>query len=46
MPVSQPALSSSIDLSGLPGRVAEALAELVAVCREPLASAPCAAAFE
>ena len=46
MPVSQPALSSSIDLSGLPGRVAEALAELVAVCREPLASAPCAAVFE
>ena len=42
MPVSQPALSSSIDLSGLPGRVAEALAELVAVCRALPASVPCA----
>ena len=46
MPVSQPALSSSIDVSGLPGRVVEALAGLVSVCREPLASAPWAAAFE
>ena len=46
MAVSQSALSSSIDLSALPARVAEALACLVAVCHEPLASAPCAAAFE
>ena len=46
MPVSQPAQSSSIDLSGLPARVLEALTGLAAVCRAPLASAPCPAAFE
>ena len=46
MPVSQPALSSSIDLSDLPARVLEALAGLAAVCRAPLASEPCPAAFE
>ena len=46
MPVSQPALSSSIDLSGLPARVLEALTGLAAVCRAPLASEPCPAAFE
>ncbi len=46
MPVSQPALSSSIDLSGLPVRVLEALTGLAAVCRAPLASEPCVAAFE
>ena len=46
MAVSQSASCSSIDLAGLPARVLEALSELVAVCREPLASAPCAAAFE
>ena len=46
MPVSQSGPSSSIDLSALPARVSEALAGLVAVCREPLASAPCPAAFE
>lgn len=46
MPVSQSAPSSSIDLSALPAGVAEALAGLVAVCREPHASEPCAAALE
>ena len=46
MPVSQPAQSSSIDLSGLPARVLEALTGLAAVCRAPLASEPCPAAFE
>ena len=46
MPVLQPALSSSIDLSSLPGRVAEALTGLAAICRAPLASQPCPAAFE
>ena len=46
MPVSQPALSSSIDLSGLPVRVLEALTGLAAVCRAPLAAEPCPAAFE
>ena len=46
MPVSQSASCSSIDVSGLPDRVAEALAGLAAVCREPLASEPCAAVFE
>ena len=46
MPVSQSASCSSIDLSGLPDRVVEALAGLTAVCREPLASEPCVAVFE
>ncbi len=46
MPVSQPALSSSIDLSGLPARVLEALTGLTAVCRAALALEPCPAAFE
>ena len=46
MAVSQSASCSSIDLAGVPARILEALAGLVAVCREPLASAPCAAAFE
>ena len=46
MPVSQSASCSSIHVSGLPDRVAEALAGLAAVCREPLASEPCAAVFE
>ena len=46
MAVSQSASCSSIDLAGLPARILEALSGLVAVCREPLASAPCAAAFE
>ena len=46
MPVSQSAPSSSINLSALPAGVAEALAGLVAVCREPRASDPLAAAFE
>ena len=46
MPVSQPVQSSSIDLSGLPSRVLEALTGLAAVCRAPLASQPCPAAFE
>ncbi len=46
MAVSQSASCLSIDLSGLPARVLEALSGLVAVCREPLASAPCADAFE
>lgn len=46
MPVSQPALSSSIDLTGLPVRVLEALTGLTAVCRAPLAAEPCPAAFE
>lgn len=46
MAVSQSAPCSSIDLAGLPARILEALSGLVAVCREPLASAPCAAAFE
>ena len=46
MPVSQPALSSSIDLTGLPVRVLEALTGLAAVCRAPLAAEPCLAAFE
>ena len=43
MPVSQPARSSSIDPLGLPARVLGALA---AVYRAPLASQPCATAFE
>ena len=46
MPVSQPAQCSSIDLSGLPARVLEALTGLAAVCRAPLAAEPCPAAFE
>ena len=46
MAVSQSASCPSIDLAGLPARMLEALAGLVALCREPLASAPCAAAFE
>ena len=46
MAVSQPASCSSIDLAGLPARILEALPGLVAVCREPPASAPCAVAFE
>lgn len=46
MPVPQPTLSSSIDLSGLPDRVLEALTGSAAVCRAPLASQPCPAAFE
>ena len=46
MPVSPPALSSSIDLTGLPVRVPEALTGLAAVCRARLAAAPCPAAFE
>ena len=46
MAVSQSASCSSIDLAGLPARILEALAGLVTVCREPLVSAPCAAAFE
>ena len=46
MPMSQPAQFSSIDLSGLPARVPEALAGLAAVCRAALASRPCPVAFE
>ncbi len=46
MPVSQPAQSSSIDLSGLPARVLEALTGLATVCRAPLPAEPCPAAFE
>ncbi len=46
MAVSQSASCSSIDLAGLPARILEALSGLVAVCREPPASAPCAVAFE
>ncbi len=46
MPVSQPVQPSSIDLSGLPARVLEALTGLAAVCRAPLAVEPCPAAFE
>ena len=46
MPVSQSAQSSSIDLSGLPAGVLEALTGLAAVCRAALAPEPCPAAFE
>ncbi len=46
MPMSQPAQSSFIDLSGLAARVLETLTGLAAVCCAPLASEPCPAAFE
>ena len=37
---------SSIDLSGVPARVAEAVAQVVAVCHEQFRSDPCPEAFE
>ena len=46
MAVSQSASCSSIDLAGLPARVLETLSRLLAVCRRPLAYAPCAATFQ
>ena len=46
--VSVPALGhpSSIDLSGVPARVAEAVAQVVAVCHEQFRPDPCPEAFE
>ena len=46
MSVSQPPAPSSIDLSGLPARVAEAVARMAAVCRQQLGSHPCPETFE
>ena len=40
MPVSPPPTPSSIDLSGLPPRVVEAAARVLALCREELRSEP------
>ena len=46
MPVSRSPAPSSIDLSGVPARVAEAVAQVVAVCHEQFRSDPCPEAFE
>ena len=46
MPVSQSLTPSSIDLSHLPAEAAEAIAQMVALCREQVASASSATAFE
>jgi len=46
MAVSQPRLVSSIDLSGLPPRVVEAVAQMTAVCHQQLGSERSAEAFE
>ena len=45
MSVSRSPAPSSIDLSGVPARVAEAV-EVVAVCHEQFRSDPCPEAFE
>ena len=41
MSVSRSPAPSSIDLSGVPARVAEAVAQAVAVCHEQFRSDPC-----
>ena len=46
MRVSQPPAPSSIDLSDLPARVAEAVARMAALCRQQLGSEPCPESFE
>ena len=46
MSVSRSPAPSSIDLSGVPARVAEAVAQVVAVCHEQFRSDPCPEAFE
>ena len=46
MSVSQPRLPSSIDLSGLPPRVVEAVTQMTAVCHRQLGSERSAEAFE
>ena len=46
MSVSRSPAPSSIDLSGVPARVAEAVAQVVAVCHERFRSDPCPEAFE
>ena len=46
MAVSQPRLSSSIDLSGLPPRVVAAVAQMTAVCHQQLGSERSPGAFE
>ena len=46
MAVSQPPLPSSIDLSGLPSRVVEAVEQMTAVCHQRLGSERSAEAFE
>ena len=46
MAMSQPRLPSSIDLSGLPPRVAEAVAQMTAVCHRQLGSERSPGAFE
>ena len=46
MAVSQARLPSSIDLSGLPPRVAEAVAQMTAVCHQQLGSERSPGAFE
>ena len=45
MSVSRSPAPSSIDLSGVPARVAEAVAQVVAVCHEQFRSDPCPEAF-
>ena len=46
MSVSRSPAPSSIDLSGVPARVAEAFAQVVAVCHEQFRPDPCPEAFE
>ena len=46
MSVSRSRAPSSIDLSGVPARVAEAVAQVVAVCDEQFCPDPCPEAFE
>ena len=46
MSVSRSPAPSSIDLSGVPARVAEAVAQVVAVCHEQFRPDPCPEAFE
>ena len=46
MSVSRSRAPSSIDLSGVPARVAEAVAQVVAVCHEQFRPDPCPEAFE
>ena len=46
MSVSRSPAPSSIDLSGVPSRVAEAIAQVVAVCHEQFRPDPCPEAFE
>ncbi len=46
MAVSQPRLPSSIDLSGLPPRVVQAVAQMTAVCHQQLGSERSFEAFE